>query len=331
MEKMEQSAPRIVDMKELTKNQAALMSAVREQNIKDVQELLNGGTNPNFEDKNGRSPLDGAAFKGNTDIAKLLINKGATASKEDGKYSPLHHAADMGHVEMIQLLLDKGARIEALDAQDCTPLEIALDENRVQAAELLMQRGAKFDESMWHVVRRTTTLDLVLKYGANINACLDKDMTPLHYAIREGDFYLAIELIKRGANAHFRDGEGLAPLHRYATSFDFDSDDERCANGLELVMMLKDQLQVFSGKWQTALDVAIKERNWGTVTLLIKLGATIDSSGIPNRGFGLANALGERENLSKALKKAMGTTTKKRSMESEKSGAEIRNSKNQKP
>ncbi len=282
----------------------------RTRKSKGCARITKWGTNPNFDDEDGNSPLCTAAWKGNTDIAQLLINNGAAVSREDGKYSPLHHASSAGSTKMITLLLDNGARIEAVDLEGMRPLEIALYEECIEAAELLLRRGGKFDESMWYCVR-LNTLDLVLSYGAKINARLSKNMTLLHKVIEDWAPELAIELIKRGADTTLVDEEGLTPLH-YLASFEFDpSDANAAAEHLELVRRLIPQHEILSNEGQTALDIAIKNKNWETVTLFIKSGAMVHNSDNPNRGWGLAKALGEAENLLQAINKSVGFTTKK--------------------
>ncbi len=48
---------------------------------------------------------------GHTEVAKLLIEKGAEKDAIGrGQYTPLHLAAGMGHTEVAKLLIEKGQR-----------------------------------------------------------------------------------------------------------------------------------------------------------------------------------------------------------------------------
>ncbi|CAK8579096.1 unnamed protein product [Lathyrus sativus] len=55
-------------------------------------------------------------------------------------------------------------------------------------------------------------VDLLLQYGADINACDSRGRTPLHYCITRGKPAAAKVLLVRGANPHVADKEGHTPL-----------------------------------------------------------------------------------------------------------------------
>ena len=64
-----------------------------------------------------------AALKGQTDIADVLIAKGAAVDVRDASgATPLHLAALKGNVRIATLLLDHGAPVNALDNDGATPL-----------------------------------------------------------------------------------------------------------------------------------------------------------------------------------------------------------------
>ena len=70
------------------------------------------GANPNQPVETGNTALSTAAFHGQLDVMRLLLQKGGkvNATNEDGN-TPLHVAAFMGRTEIVQLLLAKGASI----------------------------------------------------------------------------------------------------------------------------------------------------------------------------------------------------------------------------
>ncbi|KAK4789471.1 hypothetical protein SAY86_016775 [Trapa natans] len=67
-------------------------------------------------------------------------------------------------------------------------------------------------------------LELLLQYGANVNAVDPKGNTPLHRCILDGKASHAKLLLSRGADAQALNGEGKTPLH-IATSSNFSDSD----------------------------------------------------------------------------------------------------------
>jgi ankyrin repeat protein len=76
----------------------------------------------------GWTPLHLAAFFGNLDAARLLLDLGAdvhAVSRNSLANTPLHAATAGKHREIALLLIEKGANPRAVDAGGYTPLEIA--------------------------------------------------------------------------------------------------------------------------------------------------------------------------------------------------------------
>ena len=118
-------------------------SAIKGQT--DIADLLIAkGANVDARDKSGATPLHQAALKGNLAFATLLLQHGADVNARDGDgATPLHNAALSGHREVAALLLDKGADREARDSESgATPLYHAAAWGRTALVELLIARGA---------------------------------------------------------------------------------------------------------------------------------------------------------------------------------------------
>ena len=88
-----------------------------------MRELLESGATPNTQDNAGWTPLHEAAQKGFTDVARLLLEKGANPNVPGGDESvtPLHDACHAGCVNMIILLVRFGARKDAVDRKGFVP------------------------------------------------------------------------------------------------------------------------------------------------------------------------------------------------------------------
>ena len=62
----------------------------------------------------GDTALNWAAYKGHTEMVKILLEANADIHAQDKHYTtPLHDAAQSGHTEIVKILLDAGANINA--------------------------------------------------------------------------------------------------------------------------------------------------------------------------------------------------------------------------
>ena len=87
------------------------------------------------------TPLHAATAGGHTDIALLLIDRGANVNLVDaGRHTPLHIAAENGLADVVRALLNRGADPFAVDAEDRTPLARAAARNRNEIVDLLNER-----------------------------------------------------------------------------------------------------------------------------------------------------------------------------------------------
>ena len=110
-----------------------------------VRELLDGGCGVDDHTPDGFTPLHYAAFFGHADLARLLVERGATLScvaKNDMSVTPLHSALAGRHREIARLLIDSGADVGARQKLGWTPLHAAAQTGDTELVELLLARGA---------------------------------------------------------------------------------------------------------------------------------------------------------------------------------------------
>ena len=104
----------------------SIWSAAADGNRDEVTRLLAGGMSVNAKQAgSGSTPLNTAAVFGQTDIAKLLIGKGADVkiANTDGN-TALHIASFFAHTELVELLLEKGASVSIKNRRSETPLDV---------------------------------------------------------------------------------------------------------------------------------------------------------------------------------------------------------------
>lgn len=88
----------------------------------------------------GETPLMMAALRGQLDVARRLLDRGAALERPG--WTPLHYAAAGPSTELVALLLDRGAAIDARSPNGTTPLMMAARYGMLDSADLLRARGA---------------------------------------------------------------------------------------------------------------------------------------------------------------------------------------------
>lgn len=123
------------------KGQTGLYLALRGESMAVVKALLaSPRIDVDLANEQGETPLMMAALRGNLEMAKTLIERGAKIDKAG--WTPLHYAASGPSPAMVAFLLDRGAAIEALSPNNTTPLMMAARYGAIDSADLLRQRGA---------------------------------------------------------------------------------------------------------------------------------------------------------------------------------------------
>ena len=98
-----------------------------------------------------------AAYYGETQIARYLIDHGANVESLNCKFeTPLHHAAAADQAPMTDLLLDSGANLHSVDNYHRTACMVASEEGHLGPLQALISRGADldirdiYDDTIWH-------------------------------------------------------------------------------------------------------------------------------------------------------------------------------------
>ncbi|MCS6763005.1 MAG: ankyrin repeat domain-containing protein [Candidatus Protistobacter heckmanni] len=95
----------------------------------------------------GETPLMAAAWRGNLEVVKLLVD-GKSAEVSKPGWTALHYAAAQGHIEIVRYLFEQSAYIDAASPNGTTPLMMAARGGHIHVVKLLLDEGA--DLFLWN-------------------------------------------------------------------------------------------------------------------------------------------------------------------------------------
>jgi ankyrin repeat protein len=120
------------------------MSAAWRGDVEIIKLLLEKGAYVNAKNINGASALMSAAVEGQTNAIKFLLDKDADINAKDTNgATALILAAGFGKTDAVELLLDKGMDINAERNDGTTALMLAAGKGQMNAIKLLLDKGAK--------------------------------------------------------------------------------------------------------------------------------------------------------------------------------------------
>lgn len=185
-----------------------------------------------MNDKDLNKKLFDAAGKGNLKKVIELIEQGAhiDCRQKGDKSTPIINACLNGHLEIVVALLDRGANPYLVNEGNIGVLNRAVIANNKDIFELLVKyddRKRNFNyDSVWlnlSAIHPNTEshnindfsyyFDRLISLGGNINAKIDKGMTPLHLAVKHYNIEMVKMLIQHKANIHAIEFEkGMTPM-----------------------------------------------------------------------------------------------------------------------
>ena len=232
----------------------ALVVAAGGGTVKEVEELLKRGANPNFLYQNWAPPtaLGSAISNGRAAIVDLLLTKGADPNQRYGASSPLKCALERDNPDIIKSLAAAGAdmsdsisydirRQNALGIsmllglgvdpnirgkRESLPIFTAIGYNVTEAVKLLLPHikdinavDAEFDRPLVFALKqsRHDAIKLLLEAGAD---CVTPDLSGESIVILASTHspQSLPELMMRGADMFARSKDGRTALHYMATS-----------------------------------------------------------------------------------------------------------------
>lgn len=229
-----------------SQNTPPVFRAVDRNHVQIVKLLLDAGATLDFRDKKGRTALMTAAWKNQWHVLQLLVSRGADVNARDNKKRNILHnlgadkKCDWGD-DVVNLLLRTSCELDARDELGRTPLHWACTTGKTHFAELLLSRPhgcpAGYinatelrNKTALHLATahdREDVIQMLLEYGADVNARSDGGWTPLHNACekmckkkecdKECDKIVCI-LLAAGADLNSQLLNGMTPLHLAAQS-----------------------------------------------------------------------------------------------------------------
>lgn len=115
-----------------------LITAVNRVEIRDVENALHSGADPNFVDEITNTPLIIACFRNSNAIAKLLLKSGSNVNACSASgYTPLMYACQNRNESMVKMLLEHGAKTGMINKNGWTARDISIQRGQTKIAELL--------------------------------------------------------------------------------------------------------------------------------------------------------------------------------------------------
>lgn len=174
-------------------------------------------------DKNQRYILHWAAVQGRERVVELLLsfNDPPINELDDTKASPLILATLKGNLNVVKMLVEKGANINQRNWQGHSSIQYACSKGWIDIVEYLLVKGVDInvvdnrgDSSLHRLASlgRIEILELVLKYKPNLNSQNSEGNTPLHIACEDDEATTVLALVQHGADTEIMNKEKQTAL-----------------------------------------------------------------------------------------------------------------------
>ena len=207
-------------MKPVKAQQSPLLTAVKNNNLKEVKSLLDKGADPNAFDDDSDNVLINAALYASLDCMELLLQKKADPNlKNKLGQTPLMFCTN--EADKMKMLVHYGADINARSNSNNTPLLIAcMGSGQYENIKWLIDNGADplaknygKETTLMRAVQLgdTMTVHLLISKGVAINEN-PWGFTALMYATRYANWPCVFSLLDNGADANIADNTNMLPV-----------------------------------------------------------------------------------------------------------------------
>ena len=186
-----------------------------------VKAVLDAGANVNAETELGYTCLSCAADRGQLEVLRVLVGRGARAGRGGlGSRNTLLDAVAAGNVELVRLLLEHGAHHERARYHVHESFQAAYLEDKDEIVRAFLGKGVGHTElnligrkqqngSEGDDIRLVKALS---GYGVDLDLRDDDNCTALVRSARDGHRQLLRTLIRLGANVNLKGGDGRTAL-----------------------------------------------------------------------------------------------------------------------
>lgn len=271
---------------------AALLSAVRRNNVEGIKEAIENGAQVNFRRADGTTALSLAVqlrhypavhalidqgancqlavldFVQRGDITGLMYlqSLGASLSSDVIGEPLLQQAAKFERLDMAQYLLSQGLDANEADSDGRAAIYYACERGHTPIVRILLNNATTqwFSDStngLLHLAalgNNSNTAELLLEHGYPIDAINTQGFTALNYAVMQGHLHMTEILLRNGAVVGHS-------LHRAAKQGD--------VHLLRLLVEKSDNINLLDSEGMAALDYAIDADNLHGVSILLSYGA----------------------------------------------------------
>ena len=226
-----------------------------------IKLLLDKGVNVNVKNDNGNTPLNLSALNGETKTVNFLLTNGANPNLEDKQLNtPLHYAVFLGEEKAVEDLLKAGANVYSLNKESKTTLDIAntiQDEAKRNAiTKLLTTQKVAFKESKDKA--SLSTPEVIFLYNEIIDAIEKNNLESIK---------TKIERLSR-EDLNYQDEKGNSLLH-FAVVKDR-------SDIVEFLLQNQADVNQVNIKGSSPLQIAAYGEKKEIVTILLKHEAKVD-------------------------------------------------------
>lgn len=199
-------------------NDNPIFEAFRKGTKEDILKAIESTDNVDIFDVTGRTPLMYSAFRDDTSIAEVILNKGADINfKDRWGHTALMYAAKYGNANMVNYFLSKGADINVVGTDGETPVSAAAFDGNIDVLTKFLDYGADIniqdDYGNTPLMKAAINgnqkaLQMLIEYGANVNSQNKDGLTALMLASESGRYNTAKLLLDNGADTSIKDNAG---------------------------------------------------------------------------------------------------------------------------
>ena len=185
-----------------------LIEAVKNNDLKQTQQLIENSADINVRDENNATVLMWAAYKADFEIFRFLVEKGADYTQKGIIFTTEDRSSYYGNLIAIAVAENKIDLLKFL-YEKCN---IHIDDKEF---DWKTQRDEGWTALQWaSYLGRIEAVNYLIDNGANINIYnITDSITPLIYSLQNQKYEVAMILIEEGADLDLKDNLGWTALH----------------------------------------------------------------------------------------------------------------------